>query len=281
MPQEPRQLEAELAFLQWNDIYNVEKPFQTFINLPSDAEDKRSTNLMWEKRPKIIRDLRSVNTFEIDESGFIFRNYPSRLTEFSDKNKILTTYLPEVEDIIKKELKGVEKLRRAEHVKEDTVVDLNNPMNWLLPAEYAHVDQSPIAVLNRIRLQFPSEAETLLQGRVRVVNVWRPIGQVREWPLALCDGRTVDDSDLVECDHIRRHYTGSTMYLLERPRHRWYYLSNQTPDEVIIFKNFDSSENVEAHYSPHAAFKQCKENLEARGRSSIEVRALVFSPQDS
>ncbi|KAI1074906.1 hypothetical protein F5B20DRAFT_585740 [Whalleya microplaca] len=286
MSSEHDQLEAEIAFLRWNDIYNIEKPFQIFINLPSDAEDKRSTNLMWEKRSKLVRDLRNLKPFNIDESGFTFLRQPSRLTDFTNKENIITTYLPEVEQIIRAQIKGVERLfifdwrlRRSDPVKEDAVVDLNNSMNWLLPAEHAHVDQSPVAVLNRIRLQFPDEAETLLQGRVRIINVWRPLEKVRDWPLALCDGRTVDHSDLVECDHIRRRYIGSTMYLLESPRHRWYYLSNQTPDEVIIFKNFDSSEDVEAHYSPHAAFKQRIENIEVGGRSSIEVRALVFGPQ--
>ncbi|KAI2462873.1 hypothetical protein F4781DRAFT_162577 [Annulohypoxylon bovei var. microspora] len=152
-------------------------------------------------------------------------------------------------------------------------------MNWLLPAQHAHVDQSPLAVLRRVQLQFPDEAETLLKGRVRVINVWRPIERtVADWPLAFCDGRTVNNSDLIECDHVRRHYIGSTMYLLDRPQHRWYYANNQSPDEIVIFKNFDSSEDVRARHTPHAAFKQDTKDTEKGGRASIEVRALVFGP---
>jgi hypothetical protein len=34
----------------------------------------------------------------------------------------------------------------------------------------------------------PGEAEQLLQGRVAIVNLWRPIGEtVQSSPLALCD----------------------------------------------------------------------------------------------
>ncbi|KAI1097187.1 hypothetical protein F4804DRAFT_352110 [Jackrogersella minutella] len=208
----------------------------------------------------------------LDDYGFMFRHRPSRLAEFSDKDQITSTYLPEVEDIINTELDNVEKvfifdwrLRRAEDRKESDVIDLNDPMDWLLPAMHTHVDQSPLAVLRRIQLQFPDAADTLLRGRVRVINVWRPIQQtVTDWPLAFCDGRTVSDSDLIESDHIRRHYVGSTMYLLDKPNHRWYYTSNQKPDE--------------AKYTPHAAFKQGFGGTDNGGRASIEVRALVFGP---
>jgi hypothetical protein len=78
-------------------------------------------------------------------------------------------------------------------------------------------------------------------------SVWRPlIDSVEDWPLALCDGGTVDRSDLVEADHIRRHYMGSTLYLMSNVKHRFYYLSKQSKDDVVIFKNFDSCSTVAA-----------------------------------
>ncbi|KAI1415842.1 hypothetical protein F5Y13DRAFT_177940 [Hypoxylon sp. FL1857] len=274
------EINVNLTFLQWKELYKIEKPFQIFINIPADAEDKRSTNLSWKTKSKAVRDIRCLETPpSIDEFGFTFRYHPSRLADFSSKEQITSTYLPEVEEIIRAELNNVEKVFIFDWRVKDSVVDLNNPMNWLLPAENAHIDQSPAAVLKRIQLQFPDEAERLLNGRVRVINVWRPIGQtVTDWPLAFCDARTVSDSELVECDHVRRRYIGSTMYLLDRPQHSWYYASNQTPEEILIFKNFDSSEDVPARYSPHAAFKQDPHRIETGERSSIEVRALVFSP---
>ncbi|KAI0892893.1 hypothetical protein F4806DRAFT_505357 [Annulohypoxylon nitens] len=282
-----KEMEANLAFLQWNDLYDVEKPFQIFINIPGYAEDKRSTNLSWEVKSKVIRDIRGLEVPPtLNDYGFKFLHRPSRLSDFSSKEKIASVYLPEVEEIIKAELRDVEKvcifdwrMRQTEPVKEDNLMDLNNPMNWLLPAEQAHVDQSPLAVLRRVRLQFPDDAERLLKGRVRIINVWRPIERiVTDWPLALCDGRTIRDSDLIECDHIRRHYIGSTMYLLDNPEHRWYYMSNQSPEEIMIFKNFDSSKCVGACCAPHAAFKYDPRGMNKGRRSSIEVRALVFSP---
>jgi hypothetical protein len=78
-------------------------------------------------------------------------------------------------------------------------------------------------------------------------SVWRPlINTVQDWPLAICDGSTVSLTDLVEADHIRRHYMGSTMYLQHNLNQRFYYMSNQTKDDVLMFKNFDSDRTMPA-----------------------------------
>ena len=78
-------------------------------------------------------------------------------------------------------------------------------------------------------------------------SVWRPlIDSVEDWPLAVCDGQTVNGSDLVETDHVRRQYSGSTLYLMRNPNQRFYYMSKQSKDEVLIFKNFDSQPEVKA-----------------------------------
>lgn len=56
----------------------------------------------------------------------------------------------------------------------------------------------------------------------------------------------MDGSDLVETDHVRRHYSGSTLYLMRNPAQRFYYMSKQSKNEVLIFKNFDSKPDVGA-----------------------------------
>ena len=34
--------------------------------------------------------------------------------------------------------------------------------------------------------------------------------------------------------------------MLRNPRQRWYYLGHQRPEEVLLFKNFDSDPDVKA-----------------------------------
>lgn len=126
--------------------------------------------------------------------------------------------------------------------------------------------------MNRVRLQLGDEACYLLQGRVRIIkqvydalirhtprvcgeaspdtqfdSAWRPlVHSVHEWPLALCDSSSMPQEDLVEYDHVRRRFKGSAYHAYFNPEHRWYYLGNQTPDEVTFLKIFDSNSSVKA-----------------------------------
>ena len=56
--------------------------------------------------------------------------------------------------------------------------------------------------------------------------------------------------------------------------HQWYYVSNMTPDEALVFKQFDSKKDGRARQTPHSAF-QCEDDF-GPARQSIEVRCLVF-----
>jgi hypothetical protein len=59
------------------------------------------------------------------------------------------------------------------------------------------------------------------------------------------------------------------------PDHRWYYAADLMPDEVLLFKNYDSRKNV-ARYVPHTAFADPNMPADALPRASIEVRSLVI-----
>ena len=49
-------------------------------------------------------------------------------------------------------------------------------------------------------------------------------------------------------------------------------------DEVLLLKNWDSSEDGRASYTPHTGFKNPTAPPDARPRESIEVRTLVVYP---
>jgi hypothetical protein len=132
-------------------------------------------------------------------------------------------------------------------------------------------DQTPKGALRRVRYHMGEETQTLLKGRVRLIkqvnahshparsnkaSVWRPIKHaVGDWPLAVCDGSTVDFDDLLAVDHVTRSYIGETYKLLYREKYRWYYLSQQKPNEVLLFKMYDSNDQVEAKCE-HATLRE-------------------------
>ena len=150
-------------------------------------------------------------------------------------------------------------------------------MNLRGPVERVHIDQSFRASINRVHHHLPSEASRLLSGRVRLINVWRPIGHpVFHHPLAVADYRTLDPAhDLVPTQLIYPDRVGETLSVKYNPQLTWYYLSGQTPEEVTLIKCFDSDEN-KARLTPHTAFLDDSDPEDAPPRQSIEVRALVF-----
>lgn len=108
----------------------------------------------------------------------------------------------------------------------------------------------------------------------------RPIlNPVAHNPLAVADYRSLDpERDLVPTRHIYANREGSTFAVRHNPNHKWYYLSDQTPDEVTLIKCFDSDLD-KARLTPHSAFQDNTSPKDAPQRQSIEVRVLVFDAE--
>lgn len=142
-----------------------------------------------------------------------------------------------------------------------------------------HIDQSYSASKNRVSHHLPDEAPELLKGRYQIINVWRPIKTILKDPLAVADAHTVPDSDLIPIGLIYPDRAGETYGVKPDPNIKWYYRFGQTPDLVTLIKCFDSKTDGRARRVPHTAFVNPETENEP-GRESIEVRALVFHPDD-
>lgn len=63
--------------------------------------------------------------------------------------------------------------------------------------------------------------------------------------MGVCDFRSLDVSrDLIASDNILPHTVGETYNVLHNKSHRWYYLKDQRPNEILVFKSFDSMAGV-------------------------------------
>lgn len=148
------------------------------------------------------------------------------------------------------------------------------------PVQRVHIDQSYDAALSRVPHHLPDEAPELLKGRVQIINVWRPIKTVLRDPLAVAHAHSVPDTDLVPVALIYPNRRGETYSVRHNPSHKWFYKSGLTPDEALLIKCFDSKVDGRARRVPHSAFVDPEAGDEVPGRESIEVRALVFHPED-
>jgi hypothetical protein len=102
---------SNAKFLQWHDLYEREKPFHIFVEVPPHAKDQRRTNLIYEDREIIFHDVRGREpAYNLNEHGFAFHKQKILFEDFENAPAVQSEYLPEMERILKEEVDGVDKV---------------------------------------------------------------------------------------------------------------------------------------------------------------------------
>lgn len=248
-------------------------PPHNYVEVPKDGSPQRNFGTDW--RDVVIDDLRGQEErFTMDNNAFaVVSNVPSDEYDFQDNEKIAKVYYPEVEKLLLENVPGAHKVFLFDHT-----IRRSNPDAPRAPVTRVHIDQTPSSAEERVKLHLPDEAEELLKGRYRIINVWRPLnGPVMAHPLAVADSATVRDEDLIPVEHRYPNRTGQTAAVRYHPGQKWYYWSGMRNEDRLFLKCFDSDESVgQWGRVPHTAFVDPRTPEGAVGRESIEVRALVF-----
>ncbi|KAB5562831.1 hypothetical protein GE09DRAFT_761510 [Coniochaeta sp. 2T2.1] len=279
-----------LRYALWDDRFYHEKPYTIVSHLPQ-LDESRQANIKFGEGPdELITDVRGKEgEFSLDNNGFAFVSHAFPKFDPTDAESVEKNMYPVFEEFLKQHVQGVDRVhffdyrvRSNQSYPSVAMTEVPNRAVPLPPAKGVHIDQSPGGALKRVRAFMGDEAGFLLRGRTRIINIWFPYDYpIEDCPLALCDGSTVQAKDLLIADHVTRTYVGETVYPMYNDQSRWYYLSEQTRDEVLLFKIFDSDEAVPARYVPHTSFELNTSASEARPRKSFEIRAMVFThPKD-
>ncbi|KAK3328660.1 hypothetical protein B0T19DRAFT_425113 [Cercophora scortea] len=230
--------------------------------------------------PVLVTDITgNENTYTLDNHGFQLHRHESNEKAFDDDTRIKTEYYAETEQLLK-DATGATRILIFDHTirrpaRADGSTD-SASVSPRGPVRSVHVDQSYSAALSRVAHHLPDEAEQLLQNRFQIINVWRPIKTIYKDPLAVADGNSVLDADLVAIPLIYPARNGETYSVKPNPAHRWYFKYAQKPDEVLLIKCFDTNEGPGvARRAPHSSFRDLAEEGKSE-RESIEVRCLVF-----
>lgn len=225
--------------------------------------------------------------YTLDGNGFQFVERPVAETLFVDDDQIRASYYPETEQLLK-DVTGASRIFIFDHTirrdkpEEDGTRNLDRARRG--PVQRVHIDQSYKAALSRVPHHLPEDADELLKGRVQIINVWRPIGNpILRDPLAVADAHSVGEDELVPTGLVLANRSGETYQVRYSPAHKWYYKSGLRPDEALLIKCFDSKGDGRARRVPHTAFEDPASGAQsdAPARQSIEVRALVFHPEDT
>jgi hypothetical protein len=269
-------VEAELHYLS----RMAERPRHYTYDPPPGVP---RSNAVHESHVVPIYDMRGIEAeIALDREGFELLGHVSAVRDFYDEQQIRGVYYPEAERLIA-EATGASRVFIFDHTIRRRVAGADDRAAGVprQPATRVHVDHTARSGPQRVRDFFGEEAEELLNGRVQVINLWRPIrGPLRDAPLAVCDARSVDPNDLVASDLVYRDRVGETYAVTYNPGHRWFYVPEMQADEALLLKCFDSATDGRARFMPHTAFEDPTAPANVLPRESIELRTLVFHPNE-
>lgn len=191
-----------------------------------------------------------------DRHGFVLLDAPSAVDDWDcdqddPANPIATRYLVEVEAMIRNRLLP----GRAVEIRQPPRVlrrgpGTNNPaygagvhQDYGLTADdfqhsVAAFTTPEIGRQWRARFERPDVAGFMM------IDFWRTAGMagpLEHMPLALCDPASVDPADIIESALDGIAPSGETTHHLSlryNPAQRWYHYPRMTPDEVLVFKQF-------------------------------------------
>ncbi|EMD58401.1 hypothetical protein COCSADRAFT_103874 [Bipolaris sorokiniana ND90Pr] len=274
--------DTEMLYIEpWQD--KIEAPY--YRTNPDPGFEVK--NYDWIPYKVSVEDCRSAKeSFTLNDHAFAFVDdsdggRQELLQAIRDINteKIEKEYYPAVEALVKRKT-GADKVIIFNHSirKRDPKEGFFGSPGKQQPGRTAR-HKTPKGAIRRARQYAGEEAEELLKGRFRIINVWRPInGPVQDWPLATMDGKSLREENLHATDLWKNQWEelGSTYNISHGSGQKWYYLGGQRPDEALLIKIYDNSPDVPAKLCPHCAFEHPETKPDAPRRESIEVRCLVF-----
>lgn len=261
----------------------MEGPAQVRVFPPSSGKAIESP---WRERVKTnVYDCRPIaDELTLDVAGFELATAPSAFNNFYDPEEVRAKYYPETAEILRKAT-GAKAVYIFDHNVRNKTRAERKEVGVREPVDGAHNDYTLDSGPRRIReVLEENQASEFSNRRAAIINVWRPIrGPVQDHPLAICDARTTSLGDFIptEIQHYMEddlevpRLTGQIYSFQHSPAHRWFYVSDMQPEEVLFLKCFDTADDGRACFTGHTGFKnpQCPENYIPR--ESIEARTVV------
>jgi hypothetical protein len=287
---------ATLSFITSAKRYETEKPY--FLNI---LEHERlgtvlKTNLEYTPIHDIeIQDIRKTDrsAFTLKENGFQIMECETS-PEIGDDGAGIEAYCNEIVQLLAKECDASHAICYDYRIRRSSGEVLNYDLGQdtgrsiaAPPVFPVHIDHTLEGGPKRIRRHLTQEeAEIYLSNkyRARIINVWQPLHHaVEDCPIAICHPSSIDPNDLIAADRVTPDFAVELYYLKHNKNQRWYWISEQMPNELTVFVNYDSKcrkDGPKWMTCPHAAFNNpdCKEG--SLKRESIELRVVVFTPND-
>ncbi len=195
-----------------------------------------------------IRDARPRQAdFTLASHGFMLTRHRSAVRNFFDKEEVNAIYLAEV----------------AASIRQITGADRVATLGWMVrtSGDLSAYAREEVGYQHQGGVQPPAGEAHVDSSPDRVPNTMFVVDKIPEREEML---RPMPDEDKAIAAAIFQY----------RPQHRWWYFSNMTREEALVFK-FHDSRRVRPWRVPHTAFFD-NTRPDARPRESIEARSIAY-----
>ncbi|KAF2177442.1 hypothetical protein K469DRAFT_807586 [Zopfia rhizophila CBS 207.26] len=255
----------EFNYLAGLETYRREKPYYSRLPLVNGL---KRTNVIGQSYGdvKIFDVTGSEHAFQLEQSSFEYVKVPVHTKEWSDVF-VREEYLPSM----------VEWLRIRFDCKKVHIyaynVTASTHKNGQLLLTLVSADVTSNSSISRLKLHLSMKNPD--RRKYRFIAMWRPLTVGRtHCPLALCAFKTVGKEDLVKSDIVFPHYCDESYEVKYNPSHRWFFKSDMSPDDVVLFNLFDPTPG-NATFCVHSAFEDPTVQNVGTTRRSVELRAIL------
>lgn len=216
-----------------------------------------------------VRDLRDQTyTPSFDADGIVFVDQASAVNDFEHSQDWQATYDGQLQQLLKS------KIGAKEVIVFDHTVRIDDPTAARRPARNVHNDYNKGGAEQRlIDIVGEARAEAFHKAGYGFVNIWRPIEHtIQSSPLGFIRPSSMKPNDWMDIGLIYPDRFGQILGVAANPAHQWFFKSEMTPDEAIIFNIYD---NTGRPHLAHSALDLPGDADVTIPRKSIESRTLV------
>lgn len=216
-----------------------------------------------------VSDMRDhTSAVNFDNDGILFVTAKSSVEDFETDSCWESRYNKEVTALLEQSVDA------KEVIVFDHTVRIDNPNATRRPARNVHNDYSEGGVAKRlVEIIGAQRACEFQQGHFGFVNVWRPVEyKIPSSPLGFICPRSMQADDWMNIELEYPDRKGQILGVAENKAHEWFYQSDMTPEEAIIFNIYD---NRGRPHLAHSALDMEGDIRVTKPRKSIETRTLV------
>jgi hypothetical protein len=252
-----------------------------------DVADPSRDTVIRDAHRIAIRDARPIrDRLSLDHEGFVLARHETQtpldpafvqlnLIRQDDSPEINRRYVAELQPVIEA-ISGADEVipqtrRIVVRATARAGLATTDPVAPLVHLDYTEglaerVLDDSLAVLGRDRPAY---------RRMAIFQTWRVLSAPpQDNMLAICDASSVSLTDSIVLRTRSMSEQNDVRLFRYNPGHRWYYFSAMQPDELLVFKGFDTAD-PQSMSGAHVAF-DLPGNAGANPRVSVEARFIAF-----